>query len=312
MKIVLAGSGGLLGSNFLLTAQEMGHEVIAIIHERPIQSRDFVAVRADLSDRETAMRILREHRPDWVVNCAALTDVDFCERNPEDSDRINARLPAYLAQAAEEVGAAIVQVSSDAVHDGKRGDYSESDVPAPLNRYAEAKLKGEAAALAENTRCLALRTNMFGWNSNGKTNLAGWILASLEAGRPIQGFTDTLFNPLLVNDLSTIILELMAGKATGLFNLGAADRLSKYDFALALAGAFGLDKSLISPARQAEITGRARRPLNTTLGTAKAERALGRKMPTMREGIRRFRSLKEDPFLAQLKGLSIGATHAKN
>lgn len=310
MKIVLAGSGGLLGGNFLLTALHEGHEVVAIHHRHPILSQDCVNVRADLSDRESVARIIGEHRPDWVVNCVALTDIDYCQKHPQQSDLINVRVPAYMAEACAAVGAGFVYISTDAIFDGKRGGYSESDVPAPVNQYARCKWNGEKASAELNPRSLILRTNIFGWNTRQKMNLAEWIVNTLDSGKSLKGFTDTIFNPLLVNDLSRIILAMIAKDLTGLYHLGASDSCSKHGFALKIAEAFGLDASLIGQALLHEVNFQTPRPLNTTLKTGKAEAALGMRMPGIDESIGSFRRLREEPFYARLRELSVGATNA--
>ncbi len=310
MKIVLAGSGGLLGGNFLLTALQDGHDVVAIYHRSPILSNDCLTVRADLSDKESVLRIIGEHKPDWVVNCVALTDIDYCQKHPQQSDLINVKVPAYMAEACAGVGAGFVYISSDAIFDGKRGGYAEADVPAPVNEYAKGKWQGEKASAELNPRSLILRTNIFGWNTKQKVNLAEWIVNTLDSGKSLKGFTDTIFNPLLVNDLSRVILAMISKNLTGMYHLGAADACSKHDFALKIAAAFGLDASLIEEALLHEVNFQTPRPLNTTLKVGKAEAALGFKMPGIDQSIGSFKRLRGEPFYARLRELSVGATNA--
>jgi dTDP-4-dehydrorhamnose reductase len=266
-------------------------------------------VQADLTDAAAVAHLVKRARPAWIVHCAALTNLDWLEAHPQAAELGNVAASVHLAEAAAHVGARMLYISTDSVFDGRRGDYTEADEPAPLNVYARTKLAGEAAvASVLGERAVILRTNMFGWNLQAKTSLAEWVLGSLEAGKPINGFRDVWFSPLLVNDLAGICLALIARGLGGLYHAGSADGIDKHAFACEVAEVFGLDKRLITPVSLSGSALQAPRPLNTTLDSTKLARALGRPMPTVREGLQRFKALRDEGYPARLRAFQETST----
>ena len=225
-----------------------------------------------------------------LIHCAAATDVDWCEQNEAEAFQLNVEASRRLAAAAKRSGWRFVYISTDSVFDGRSGNYHESDVPQPLNAYARSKLAGEQAAAAEAPDTLIIRTNFYGLGG-GKLGLAGWVMERLSAGAPINGFDDVVFSPLFVGDLCGLILELAGTGQTGVFHVGSTDRCSKYEFAIRMGQAFGLNASLVAHSALGLLPRTAERPLNTSLNISKAMRALGRDLPTIEQGIQKFREI---------------------
>lgn len=301
--ILVTGASGLLGANFLVTAHRRGMPVGAVYHRHSVRLSGVAGIRGDLTDAAVAAEVCRTLRPRWVVHCAAATDVDWCEEHPQEAWRLNVEMPRHLASAAHQIGAGVLYVSTDAVFDGQAGGYREDDPPSPVNVYAKTKLAGEEAVRAELDRWLIVRTNFYGWNLVEKLSLAEWILSRLEARRPVPGFCDVTFAPLLVNDLSEILLEMVGRALEGLYHVAGSGPLSKYDFAVACAETFGLDASLVRPSSVADAALRAARPRNIWLETARACGALGKPMPDVASGLRRFKALRDSGFVNALKAL---------
>jgi len=199
------------------------------------------------------------------------------------ADRVNRVSTSLLAEYARVRGARLVYVSTDSVFDGQRGKYVESDDPNPLNEYARSKLRGERAA-AEAGDHLVVRTNLFGRSERG-TGLVEWVLRELTAGRTIVGFADVVFSPLNCADLAKRLVELAEGQQRGLIHVGSSDEISKLAFADHVAGAYGLNRSLIRPGLLADAQFRVRRPRNTSLDTTLAATVLASPLPTIRESI---------------------------
>lgn len=300
-RVVVTGASGLLGATVTLLARERGMRVTALYAHHPFRAEGVDARPVELADEGALEGLLDEVRPRWVVHCAAATGVDWCEAHPDEALRINADASGALARAAARTGAQVAYVSTDSVFDGERGGYTEDDAPAPLNVYARSKLLGEVRVREALPGALLLRTNLYGWNAQPKQSLGEWVLAQLEAGAPFPGFTDLVFAPLLANDLAAMILEMLEREMAGTWHLAAADACSKYDFARAVAEEFGHDPALVTPARSDDAGLHARRPHNTALDAAAAAAALGRPMPTVREGLKRFRALREGGYVNLLK-----------
>lgn len=311
MKIVITGASGLLGINFTLAAAQKAGSVTAVYFRHPVDVPGVDGVRLDLVDGEGVDSLMDRIRPDWIVHCAAITDVDWCEDHPEAAREFNVGVSRRLAAAARRVGGRMLYVSTDAVFDGERGGYAEGDRCEPVNHYARTKLEGEAAVRAALPGALVVRTNMFGWKLEGRPGLAEWVLQRLIANEPVPGFSDVIFTPLLVNDLSEIMLDMMQGRLSGVYHAGSKAPCSKYEFARLVARAFGLREDLVYPAAVRQSGLRARRPRNTSLRSDKAVTALGRPMPGLEASVRRFRALRDGGFTDRLKRLRGGSSDEK-
>ncbi len=176
-------------------------------------------------------------------------------------------------------------MSTDSVFDGQRGNYAEDDPAAPLNIYARTKLEGERAIFDEMLDALVVRTNFVGYAADATTGLVHWIVGELSAGKRISGFSDVIFTPLVINDLARVFFSMMDAKLTGLYHVGGASPVSKFDFAVKLARELGLDESLIQRACLADGQLGAPRPRNTSLTSARLEKDLGRPMPAIEDSI---------------------------
>jgi dTDP-4-dehydrorhamnose reductase len=161
MRILIPGASGLLGLNLALEAARIHgadgpedgsrrHSVIGVVNGNPLRTDEFEVITADLLLPGSIERLLEEVKPDWVINCAALAIVDACEANPKLAYRLNVELPQKLAMDVARGGARMVHISTDAVFDGRRGDYTEQDAPNPLSVYARTKLEGEQAVAEAN------------------------------------------------------------------------------------------------------------------------------------------------------------------
>jgi dTDP-4-dehydrorhamnose reductase len=299
--ILVTGASGLLGANLLLQARDGGREVVGLCHSQPLSVPSVPMYARDLTNFSDVRAVITTLRPAAIIHCAAATAVDWCENHPIETEKINAEAAGLLAGVAKELNAKFVYVSTDSVFDGARGNYSESDLPCPLNVYATSKLNGERATLRENPDALVVRVNIYGWNAQEKQSLSEWILGQLLARREVPGFTDVIFSPLLVNDLADALLRMVDLQLSGTYHVTGSQAISKFEFARMLARIFGADDALIAPARVADSKLRAPRPRNTSLNTQKLQLALGMPMPGVEAGLRRFKNLQETGYVQRLR-----------
>lgn len=291
-RMIITGVTGLLGSS-ICTHATSEYDVFGVARNTGVISPKCTLLHLDLESREETVRHLDEARPDVIVHCAAMTDVDRCEANPEAAWKLHVEASRTLAEWAEAHKSSVVHVSTDSVFDGRTGHYSELDSPAPLNEYARTKLAGEEAVRSANPAALIVRTNFYGLGGKGN-NLAQWMLSKLESGQQLRGFEDVFFNPLPVGLLTETILELLAGGAAGTFHVGARNACSKYEFARQFADMFGFDTAKVSSISVDEFLFKARRPKDTSLDVGKVSGFLGRKMPTVQEGLIEFKKQLEN------------------
>jgi dTDP-4-dehydrorhamnose reductase len=291
-RLLVTGISGLLGLNLSVQAADR-FQVFGVMRgsHAAAAGAPFQTILADLTCPGEIDRILDLAQPDVIIHCAALTDVDRCQADPAEAFRINTDLPGCLARAAKISGIQLLHVSTDAVFDGERGQYSEEDQPNPINVYARSKLTGEQAVAEANPDALIARVNFFGWSWQGQRSLSEWFFHNLSTGRPVNGFTDLIFCPLLVNDMTEIFFRMLDRRLSGLYHVVSAECQSKYSFGRMLARHFGFDENLISPASY-QIAGlKAPRSPHLTLCADKLSTALGETMPGQEQAMRRYHEL---------------------
>lgn len=303
-KILITGASGLLGINLALTTRARGYEVIGITLEPGIQGTPFEMMRLDLTQPGVIGKVIKDVHPDIIINCVALTDVDRCEQIPDDALRVNAGLPEALAHETSRRTIKLVQISTDAVFDGKSGGYTEEDPVSPQNVYAKTKHAGEIAILNTDSRALVCRVNFYGWSISGRRSLAEWFFNKFTQGEPVKGFIDAIFSPLLATDLAGLLLALIERDSRGLFHVVNPQSISKYDFGVALAKRFGFNTSLITPTTMQNAGLAAVRSPNLNLDTKKLSMELGEQLPDQATELLRFHQQYLDGYPQQLNSFS--------
>jgi len=309
--MLVTGASGLLGSNFITTANKRYENIIAIYNQHPINIPGTISLEADISDEIIVDEIFSSFKPKWVIHCAALTNVDWCEEHPKEAREFNVDVPRNLARNARLIGSKFIYISTDAIFDGSIGNYSETDETNPINKYAESKLAGEKAVIEELNSSLVIRTNIYGWNLQNKLSIAEWILFKLESTEIVPGFYDVIFNPILVNDLGEIILNAIDQEIRGIYNIAGSQACSKYEFAQHIANIFGLNNQLIKPISVNDSKLKAVRPKNTSLQTHKICRSLHISIPNIIQGLQRFKALRDSGYSNKLKSYG-GDKNAQN
>jgi dTDP-4-dehydrorhamnose reductase len=298
--LLVTGASGLLGANLVLEAM-VSHQVSAVSLRHKLRLAGVGCYQADLTLAQAARAVVAETAPEWVVHCAAATDVDACERAPDLAWRLNRDMAEHVAAAAHEHGAALVFISTDTVFDGEAGGYDETADPNPVSVYGRSKLEGEQAVLRAHPQAIIVRTNIYGWNAQAKESLAEWFLNRCQDGIRSPGWTDVSSTPILVNDLAGIVLRLLASGRGGVYHVGGATCLSKFEFGRQVATAFGFDPDLIEPASVLEAGLPAPRARRLCLRGEKVESRLGTRLPTAEEGLNRFRRLRHEGWVRRLK-----------
>lgn len=300
MRVLVTGASGLLGINVALEARQ-DHTVVGLVNTLNLRHVPFEVRAGDLLAEGRIERLLDETQPDWVIHCAALANLEACESDPALAAQINTEVPRKLAKHVARGGARLLHVSTDTVFDGQRGDYSETDQPNPLSVYARTKLDGELAVMEADPEAIIARVNLFGWSLTGKRSLAEWFFNNLSAGKPVMGFTDVFFCPLLANHLAQILLQMLFQELSGLYHVVNSECIPKYDFGVALARRFGLDERLISPASVAQSGLKAARSPNLTLRNAKLAQAINWDIPDISTGLEQFYTLYQQGFPQKLQ-----------
>ncbi len=286
LKLLITGASGLLGSNLAYYFKEK-YQVSGTYLAHPVVLPGVDCIKADLSGFQETKELIERSEPDIVVHCAALANIDECEANPELAFKCNVSAVKNIVEALKIRPAKLIYISTDSVYDGEKGNFKETGLAAPRNSYGATKYEGELEVVRI-LSALVLRTNIFGWNVQDKASLGEWVLNSLEAGKRIRGFKDIYFSTIYTMEFARVLVAVMKKNLTGVYNLGAGDSLSKYEFAVRLAGRFGLDSALVEAVSFEDAPLKAARGRNLSLDTTKLKNAIGFPLPTVDESIESF------------------------
>lgn len=273
--ILVFGATGMLGQALLAEGRRRGLKLVGV-------ARSGADVALDMTDAPALAGLVTEVRPSVVVNAAALTSLDACEKDPCLAYRVNARAVATLAEAAAD--AYFIQISTDHYYSGDGAALHDEDSPIHLvNEYARSKYAGEAYTLTH-AHALVLRTNIVGFRNRGASTFVEWALASLCNGQAMTLLEDYFTSSIDVASFSKGLLDLLPQRPTGRLNLAAREVASKARFIEVLAEAAGYDTSHCRPGSIHGLEG-ARRAESLGLDVTRAERLLGYKLPTLSEVI---------------------------
>lgn len=273
--ILVTGATGRLGVALSSHLEARGHRVI----RQSVQSAS--DLKADLSLPES-YGAFRKIKPTLVIHCAALTDVDACEKNPQLAEAINVRAVDLLNRwAMENTKAHFVFISTDLLYDGE-GPHKEAQI-APKNKYA--LTKAEAEKLLNPERSTVLRTNFFG-PASSKPSLSDWIIQSIQEKKSISLWEDVYFSPLSLFSLSQAIEKVVEKKIPGIFNLGSRDGLSKWSFGAAIAKELNLSMETVEKRKFPQDRFPAFRPLDIRMDVSSFEKTFDIKLNTLEEEIR--------------------------
>lgn len=241
----------------------------------------------DVTDSRLIDAAVAEHAPDVIVNCAAYTKVDLAESEESLANTINGSAVELLAAAANEIGALLVQVSTDFVFDGaKQTPYEVDDPTHPLSVYGKSKLLGEIAAKHAREHLIVRTSWLFGLHGH---NFVEAIRGQIVKGaNPLRVVADQHGRPTYTPHLARAIIRLVLQRARGVMHYADADECSWYDFACAIAAeGSGVE---VKPITTAEFPRPAKRPAYSVLSTERYERLTGASPDSWREGLREYLS----------------------
>jgi len=300
-RLLITGASGLLGINLAMEAMRE-HDVFGVDRGK-LQSAPFPVIKTNFYNSHAFDSVLDSTKPDWVINCSALANLEECERHPDQAKILNTDLPRELAEDCAKRNIKFIHLSTDAVFDGtKEGEYTEEDEPNPQGVYSQTKLDSERAVQEVNPQAIIARVNFFGWSLGGRRSLGEFFVNNLSEGKNVNGFTDVIFCPMWVNHLSQTLIEMLEKNLHGLYHVVGAQAMSKYQFGVEVARKFGLRESLIEPQSVERSALTARRSHNLWLSIHKLSTDLGHTVPDFSTGLDGFYTQFHQGYPQKIRG----------
>lgn len=285
-RIFFTGITGLLGGYFLKN-RDLDYEIIGITKTNLQKNKAFVSL--DITNKISLIDFTKEKNPDIIIHAASLGNVDYCETHPDEAYKVNVEGTKNIIEAAKEVNARLIFMSSNAIYDGVGYPFDEKSKPNPIDVYGRTKVEGENIIKKSNLDYAILRLmTMYGWFApGGRTNPAAWVIDKLRKGEAISVVNDVYNNHLWASQAADVVWKIIKNDThtNKAYNVAGKDCINRFEFALKVAKVFDLDSSLITPVKSSFFKNIAARPKNTCFNTLKIEKELGIKPLTVNEGL---------------------------
>jgi dTDP-4-dehydrorhamnose reductase len=276
LRILITGGKGQLGAE-LENLLKSKHEVISFSHQD-----------LDITDYIKVQEAICGNSPDFVIHCAAYTDVDGCELNPEKAYSVNAFGAQNVAIACEKCKATIVFISTDYVFDGAKGaPYTEFDKADPINIYGKSKYAGEEFVASFSNRYYIVRTAWL-YGKFAQHNFVKTVLGLVGDRKEIKVVCDQVGSPTNTYDLSLAIEELIKSERYGVYHISNEGEVSWYQFTKLILDCKGISDVQVIPITSDELDRAANRPSYSALRNFCLEKSGIFKMRNFEDALRDY------------------------
>ena len=270
--MLVIGGSSLLG--YKLLSNTNNFELYASYNKNLINLKNIETLKIDITNEKNCEKILNL-KPDIIINTAAITNVDYCEKFEKNAFDVNVTGTKNIAKIAEKLGSKLIHISTDAVFSGNKKFYTEEDRPNPISVYGKTKLESENI-ISKVTDSIILRPSViFGWipfeyiktrdESRKTMNFGLWVLDQLYKNNKISIVNDQINTPTLADNLAENILKIIKKDLTGIFHLSGLSCISRLDFSKKIAKTFGYSNNLISSISSEKLKQIAPRTLESCL-----------------------------------------------
>jgi dTDP-4-dehydrorhamnose reductase len=276
MKILILGSSGLLGNKIYFFLKKRGLNIIDNgIKKRKLELTNF-----------NSLKIILKKRPDLIINCAAATNVERCEKFSKETSKINFQLAnnIFLLKKKLNLNFSIIFFSTDQVYNSKKPSKENSKL-AIYNKYSYQKLKAEKV-YAKN-KSIIFRTNFFGKGINKKKSFSDWVYNNFKSNKKFFLFKDIIFNPVRIDTLCNIIYNIINKKKlnnNGIYNIGSKGHISKSNFSIFFAKKLKIFNNKAIVCNSSKIL-KIKRPKNMSMDVKKFEKNFDIKLPKIKNEI---------------------------
>lgn len=289
MKMLITGINGFLAYNLRNYIIDNKKANLIYTDRNNVFENQNVIV-GDLLNGEFVYHLIKEQKPDVIVNTVALPNILRCEEDYDLAYNINSKTAESIAKAANNFNCRLIHISTDHLFKGDCSFYKEDDDPCPVNNYGKTKFDAEQKVLSIHPNTVVVRTNFYGWShKNHSQTFAEWLYDSLKNKKEITLFEDFYFTPIEVSYFSEALFEVIVSEFKGIIHIAGRERCSKFEFGKAMAQEFKLSMKNIKVSKMPDKMGIVRRQKDLSLSTEKFINTFSNKLPGIKEGLKRFR-----------------------
>ena len=286
-KLIITGASGFVGGvTASIAAQRF--DVTGTYFSTPFKISGVKPVKLDITDKEDVVSLISSVRPDAVIHCAAQANLDICETNHKQAEKVNINAVRNIVSAAKKYGSKVIFTSSDMVYGGEKSFYKESDLARPVNFYGITKKQAEEILFNETDNFAAVRVALvYGLPVTSASSFTKKVINDLKAGNKVFLFTDQFRTPVYVVDLANALIELAENNFSGIINIGGIERINRYSMGRILAEVYHLNKDLIVPCLMKNVFQKAQRPVDTSLDISLAKKVFNTNFNPVSAGIKK-------------------------
>ena len=286
MKLLVLGGSGLIG-NALLKNSKNEFDILTTFYKNHISIKNVRSFQYSFpNDLNNLRELLEKEKPDVLVNTMGYSNIDFCELNKSDTEMLHVEVTEKICKICENIGTKQIFLSSDYVFDGEKGNYSEDDVPNPVNYYGLSKLKAEQLILKNPINTVIRTSVIYDWDYRAR--FFNSVIKNLQNNQEINATTDVYNSVTFLDNLVESIFKVITLNQNGIFHVVDSACVNRFEFAEMIAKIFRLDRNLLKTASvQDEPKNIAKRPKNACLNNSKAKKELGLNFNTIEEGVSR-------------------------
>lgn len=290
-RVLVTGASGFVGEHLIRKLSGHCAVLAGTFFTNSIECEGAQLTPVDLRDQNSVSRLFRDLKPDVIFNCAAITRVGFCEEEPESAEAGIISVLENLLTARDEYtpDARMITLSTDMVFDGSHAPYSETDQTNPISNYGKLKAQADELFLSKMPGTIIRPALIYGLPSTHQGSFLAWMIESLLKGQELTLFEDEYRTPILIDDLTDIMMAAASKSAEEvprLLHAGGSQKLNRVEMGMVLCEELGADPELIKISQISGSTHEKTRPKDLALNSNLAEQTFARKNQSFVEGIK--------------------------
>ena len=279
-KILISGGSGFFAINWFLKKKNF-YDVTLLLNKYNLKINT-KHIFTDICSYSKLNEVVNKVRPDIIINTAAITNIETCEKNKRLASQVNYFAAKNISKICEKKNIHLVHLSTDHLFDGKKKFYTERSYPSPLNNYGITKLKAENIIKKNKNACI-VRKNFFGWAPKYRKSFSDFVIFSLKQKKKIYLFDDVFITPIHINYLISSIDLILKNSTSGIFNICGSERISKFSFGKKIAKKLNLNLDLINKTSISNFSNMVVRPHDMSLSNKKFINSFNTDIPSLEQ-----------------------------